>query len=380
MQFDDLLLDDYDRLTTVDHRDLLAVTASAGASLRAARAMITDSALDRATEDGRPRAILVAGGGGSRAAGEILSAVAGSGSQVPVMTAGGPGLPGWVGPNDIVVALSASGNTSETLDLAREAARRGCRLIAVCPRGSGLDELVESTRGAASFQVAIPPISGAWRARTLMWSLATPLLVVAGELGLVENVSGSIEAAAVALDEIAQECSPARETVENPAKQWAVDAAVSLPMIWGSGDVGGVAARRYARQLAENAGIPAVAGTLPEAARTQAGLMSGPRAGQAHVDDIFRDRVDDPEASVRLRLVLLRDTPEHPEVEALANAGATVAQSRNVPVTEHRALAGPPLVRLASLIGVSDFASVYAGLALGIDPMDAAHELDGGRR
>ena len=380
MQFDDVLLDDYDRLTTVDQRGLLAVTAGAGASLRAAVATISDEALGRAVVDGRPRAILVAGGGGSRAAGDILAAVAGSGSQVPVMTASGPGLPGWVGPNDIVVALSASGCTAETLDLAREAARRGSRLITVCPRGSELDQLVESTRDAASFPVAIPPIPGSWRARTLMWSLATPLLVVAGELGLVDNVRGSIEAAAMVLDEIAQDCSPARDTVENEAKQWAVDAAVSLPLIWGSGDVGGVAARRFARQLAENAGIPAVAGTLPEAARTQAGLMSGPRAGKADVNDIFRDRVDDPEGSIRLRLVLLRDNPEHPDVESLANAGASVATTRGVPVTQKHALAGPPLVRLASLIGVSDFASVYAGLALGVDPMDAANELDGGRR
>ena len=35
---------------------------------------------------------------------------------------------------------------------------------------------------------------------------------------------------------------------------------------------------------------------------------------------------------------------------------------------------------LVKYIGVSDFASVYAGLALGVDPMDAANELDGGRR
>ena len=108
--------------------------------------------------------------------------------------------------------------------------------------------------------------------------------------------------------------------------------------------------------------------------------MSGPRAGKADVNDIFRDRVDDPEGSIRLRLVLLRDNPEHPDVESLANAGASVATARGVPVTQKHALAGPPLVRLASLIGVSDFASVYAGLALGVDPMDAANELDGGRR
>lgn len=379
MKFDDSLLDDYERLTTLDQRNLLAVTAGAGGSMRAAMDQVSDSALEQAVSEGRPRAILVVGGGGSRAAGDILAAVAGSGSKVPVMTTGGPGLPGWTGPTDLVVALSASGNTPETLNVAREAARRGCRLIAVCPRGSALDELVEMTRGAVSFQVAKPPVAGTWRSRTLMWSLATPLLVVAGELGLVEGIHGAIEASAVALDEIAQECSPARETIDNQAKLWAVDAAFSLPLIWGSGDVGAVAARRFARQLSENAGIPAVAGTLPEAARTQAGLMSGPRAGFVGEDDIFRDRVDDPEPEVRLRLVLLRDNPEHPEVAQLADSGRAIAESKGVSVSEHVALAGPSLVRLASLIGMTDFASIYAGLALGVDPMDVANEIDGGK-
>ena len=145
----------------------------------------------------------------------------------------------------------------------------------------------------------------------------------------------------------------------------------------GTGDVGSIAAKRFARQLAENAGLPSVVGTLPEAARTQSVLLAGPRAGQADLDDIFRDRVEQPEAATKLRLILLRDSGEHPETAALAEAAVDLAEARGVPTNVLTASGTHALTRLASLVGVCDFASIYAGLALGVDPMSAANELDG---
>ena len=296
---------------------------------------------------------------------------------MPVVTVGGPGLPGWVGPADLVVAVSAGGGTRETLTVAAEAARRGCRLVGVCPPGSALAELVDATRSAVRFGVGIPPVGGNWRARALMWSLATPILLVGGQMGLVPNASDAIEAAARVLDDIADQCSPMRDSITNPAKQWAVELALSLPLLWGTGSVGAVAVRRLSRQLAENAGLPAIYGNLPEAARTQSALLAGPRAGQSDVDDIFRDRLEDPDGWTRIRLVLLRDADEHPDTAVLAEDAARVAEQRGVPVSILRAEAGHPLERLASLVGLTDFATVYAALALGVDPLASRNDLDG---
>lgn len=377
MELDDGLLDDAAALVEADTRDLLVMTASAGASMRAAAANVDQESLNRIIEDGRPHAVVVVGGGGSRAAGDILAAVAGTGSPVPVLTFGGPSLPGWVGPTDLVIAVSGSGGTRETVLVASEAARRGCRLVAICPRGTQLSQVVEQTRGAVQFAVGLPPVAGKWRARTMLWSLATPLILIAGALRIVEGAQEAITTTAKYLDGVAEVSSPLRDPIVNDAKRLAVDVGLSLPILWGTGDVGSVAVRRFARQLAENAGLPSIVGTLPEAARTQAVLLAGPRAGAANVDDIFRDRVDEPEPAARLRLILLRDHDEHPETAALAAAAAEVAAERGVPVNVISAQAGHSLTRLAMLIGVTDFASVYAGLALGIDPMSAANELDG---
>src|SRR5437764_758061 len=127
-------------------------------------------------------------------------------------------------------------------------------------------------------------------------------------------------------------CRPDRELFVNPAKALALDLAGSLPMIWGSGQVGPVAAYRAMCQLAENAKYPAVAGALPEAHHNQVVALDGTMAGGSADDDIFRDRVDE-DSPVRLRLVLLDDETEE---TSRAEISEEVAQARGVAVTRLR--------------------------------------------
>ncbi len=49
-----------------------------------------------------------------------------------------------------------------------------------------------------------------------------------------------------------------------------------------------------------------------------------------------------------------------------------LAQDRDVPVTELAADGAHPLERLASLIGLGDYASTYLALGYGIDPTPVA--------
>lgn len=376
MEIDDLLLDDGEALAAADPGGMLAVVAAAGASMRAAAAQVEDELLDRLASAGRPRAIVVSGAGGSGTAGEIMAAAAGLGSPLPIVSVAGPSLPGWIGSTDVVVCVSASGRTVESLEIAVEAQRRGCWLAVIAPAGSPLFEVAEAGRVPVAFRLLPPPAAGQWRARSLLWALATPLVLLGGAFGITPHAAEAIDAAADCLDEAARRCSPHVSSVGNPAKQLALEVAPSLPMVWGTGDVGAVAARRFCRQLAENAGIPAIAGSLPEAARTHAVLLAGPHAGEADGDDFYRDRVADPEPASRLRLVLLRDCDETRVTAELATTAQEVARRNSVPVSVVAAEQALPLVRLASLVSVTDFASVYAALAVGTDPLRGARDLD----
>jgi glucose/mannose-6-phosphate isomerase len=69
-----------------------------------------------------------------------------------------------------------------------------------------------------------------------------------------------------------------------------------------------------------------------------------------------------------LRLVLLRDSREHPQVTRRREESAQLAAERGVGVTELAAAGGGPLERLASLVQLIDYATVYLAIALGIDP------------
>ena len=121
-------------------------------------------------------------------------------------------------------------------------------------------------------------------------------------------------------------------------------------MLWGTSAVAGVAAYRGAGQLAENAKTFAVHGVLPEANHNQ---VVG---------------FDAPDAADRLALVLLRDSVEHPQVTRRADVSRELAESRGIPVHELRAEGDGALARLAALVALVDFTSVYAAFLAGVDP------------
>jgi glucose/mannose-6-phosphate isomerase len=309
----------------------------------------------------------VVGMGGSAISGDVLASVAGIQCPVPILVYRGYGLPGWVGAVDLVIAVSCSGTTAETLSSAAEAARRGTRLLGVGTAGSALES--QCLTGGGAFVGITRELSP----RSSMWALAVPLLIAGSRYGLLDLGPDDevLEATAVRLESVAEICGPGRETFVNPAKTLAAELAGTLPMVWGSGQMGPVAALRTVCQLAENAKLPAIAGALPEAHHNQVVTFDGPMAGASADADLFRDRVEEPDP-LRLRLVVLRDDSDDEVAARRAEVSATIAGERGIGVTELATQGSSPVERLASLVGLVDYASVYLGLAQGIDPTPIA--------
>ena len=360
------LLDDVAVLDARDPGGMLRAIASSGAQVREAARLAGEAGVARLADDGRPRAVVVVGMGGSAVAGDVLAAVAGPALPVPLVVHRDFGLPGWVGPMDLVVAVSCSGETAETLSALEEAVRRGCRLLVVGREGSPLDDLGQ--RGRAVFV----PVTQGRQPRASAWALATPLVVAGHALGLLQAPAEAVEEAAALLEQIADRCRRDAEHVVNPAKRLAVQLDGALPLVWGTSPLSAVAAHRFASQLNENAQVAAVHGTMPEAGHNQVVALDGPMAGRTEAagdpDDFFRDRADDVEQPGTLALVALRDTDEHPVTAARADVCLELARERSVPVVELRAEGTGRLARLASLVAVPDFASAYLALLQGTDP------------
>jgi hypothetical protein len=370
---DPALLDDEQAITAKDPGGMLRATASAGAQVRESAALAAEANLGALAEEGRPRAVVVAGIGTAGRTGDVLATVAGPRCPVPVIAHRSAGVPGWVGAADVVIAVSASGRSPEALGAAEAAARRGARLVAVGAPDSRLEAVAGHAR--APF-IAVPRRAPA---RASLWGLTVPVLLAARSLGLVKVNEADLAETATRLDEDAERCRPGAEAFVNPAKSLALALAGSVPIVWGSSPVATAAARRFADTLAANARYPVVAGALGEAGRGRVGLLDGVFGGLAESSrDIFTDPKEDDEGPTRLRLVLLRDGGLNPEDDAdepfaveerRADAVQTLAERRGVRCDVITAEGGSALERLASLVAVPDFASIYLAMAHGLDPM-----------
>jgi glucose/mannose-6-phosphate isomerase len=369
-------LDDAAALRAADPGDMLRQVASAAAQIREARFRTVEAGIDALADGGRPRALVVTGMGASAISGDVLAAICGVGCPVPIVTVRGYQLPGWVGATDLVIAVSCSGSTEEPIAVAVEAVRRGSRLLCVGGEGSPLADV------AAQAGVPFIPVRSAGRPRTTLWGLTVPLILAARLIGLVDVSDGVLEDTAKRLEDISHRCRPSSESFINPGKQLAAELVGAVPMVWGSSALAGVAAYRFACQFNENAKYPCVYGVLPEADHNQVVAFDGPFGGspvvagglggsapQGDTDDFFRDRV---EAQRGLHVIVLRDVDEHPQVARRREVSVELARARGIPVTEISAEGTHPMERIASLLALADYTTVYLAIALGIDPTPEA--------
>lgn len=331
------VLDDPAELARRDPGAMLAEVAGAGGqarvALRAAQAAPLVGPL--------PEVVVVAGMGGSGIAGDVLSAVAFPESPVPVLAVKGDRLPAFVGPGTLLVAVSYSGNTAETLSAVEQGLAAGARLVAVTS-GGALAELAQS-RGAP-----LVAIEGGRMPRAALWSLLVPVCLAAEAAGVLPPMTDQVCAAADVLDEEAAALAPEVATAANPAKQAAVALLDRLPVVWGSGQVGAVAATRFRTQCNENAKVSVVSGPLPEVNHNDVmGLEGG----------LGPDR----------ELVLLRDEAGEHDRDGRRIEAVLAALGVADPVG-HDAGPGPALARLARLTAFADFTSTYLGVARGVDP------------
>jgi len=331
------VLDDPAELDRRDPGGMLGEVAGAGdqalAALGAARAAPLVGPL--------PEVVVVAGMGGSGIAGDVLAALAFGASPVPVLAAKGDRLPAFVGPGTLLVAVSYSGNTAETVSAVEQGLAAGARLVAVTSGGT----LAELAQGRGAPLVAI---DGGRMPRAALWSLVVPVCAAAEAAGVLPPLTDQVKAAADALEEEAAALGPAVPTASNPAKQAALRLLDRLPVVWGSGQVGAVAATRFRTQGNENAKISVVSGALPEVSHNDVmGLEGGLGPGR--------------------ELVLLRDEAGEHERDGRRIQAACRALGVDDPVLR-LAGDGPELVRLARLTAFADFATTYLGIARGVDP------------
>ncbi|ADU50565.1 bifunctional phosphoglucose/phosphomannose isomerase [Thermaerobacter marianensis DSM 12885] len=302
----------------------------------------------------RPRAVIVAGLGGSAIGGDFVAAVLEPEAPVPVMVHRDYGLPGWVGPQDLVFAVSYSGATEETLSAYAAARRRGAAVVAVASGGPLLEQAAaDEAAGAPVRRVAVP---GGLAPRAALGYLMLPVLYLTCAWTGVGDPSAQVEEAVAVLRRQARELEP--NGPEGPAQTLAQRMLDRPLFLYGAGRLGQAAAYRWQCQLNENAKLLAHAHAFPELDHNE--VMGWEGAPQPRDGDQRRPLS-----------ILLQAPADHPRNRARMEITAELVGDRAEWVTVTAQGQGR-LAQLLSLSYLGDFVSVYAALLRGLDPSSIA--------
>ncbi len=197
-----------------------------------------------------PDAILVCGMGGSGVTGDYVAALASArGLRVPVIVHKSDGVPSWVGKNHLVLAVSYSGNTYETLSCARDARSAGA-LVASVTSGGKLGEWARSNG------LPLAPIDQGYYPRTAL------AMLVGASLGLLTSLGVKVADES----EVRSAVSAIRTTSSGEGE--AIARALGdrdVYVVAGCGPFE-IVAHRWRQELSENAKVIAKTEFYPESA------------------------------------------------------------------------------------------------------------------
>jgi glucose/mannose-6-phosphate isomerase len=286
--------------------------------------------------------VVVLGMGGSGIAGDILVAAAGPFMAVPVVVVKSYTLPAFVGEGSLVLAISFSGNTEETLEAASVAAVQGAKVVAVTSGG-------ELGKLAAAWGSPVVPVPDTIpQPRAALGAMAIPPLVVLEEVGLFPGAGQWIQLAVDQLkrrrDELVKDANPARDLARRIGR--------TLPLIQSSHSLGAAAAQRWKTQINENAKAPAFWSVHPE-------LCHNEVCGWGQHGDVTRQVMS---------IVKLRHESEHPQVIRRFDIVDDYLREAVSTVEVVWAEGEGDLAQLLDLVLMGDFVSLHLAFQEGIDP------------
>ncbi len=289
-------------------------------------------------------AVVFLGMGGSGMAGDVVTAVAAPQMPVPVTVVKGYECPAFVGDGTLVFAVSASGNTEETVQAASDAAVSGARMVVITGGG-------ELARLGDSWGAPVITVPGDIpQPRAAIGAMAFPPLVVLEDIGLFRGGSYWINAAISQLKRRRDNLATAGDT--SAAAEVARRIGRTIPLVQGGGAVGSAAAARWKTQVNENAKAPAFWSSQPE-------LCHNEVCGWGQHGDITRQL---------FTAVALRHDGEHPQVGRRFDLVGEILREVVADVVEIRAEGDGDLAQLFDLVLFGDYVSLWMAAEAGIDP------------
>jgi glucose/mannose-6-phosphate isomerase len=197
--------------------------------------------------------------------------------------------------------------------------------------------------------------------RLALGALVAPLFVVLFRMGMLPEAHAGLLRAQQQIARRRDQCKPDADPARNPARELARKIGRTIPIVYGSGGLGGVAALRWKQSVNENAKAPAFWNEYPE-------LDHNEVSGWGQHGDVTRQVFS---------LIQLRHGLEHPRLERRAVATREMIEEALSQVLTVDAEGEGRLAQLLDLITIGDWTSYYLALDNDVDPgpIDAISQL-----
>ena len=292
----------------------------------------------------KPRNLVVAGMGGSAIGGEMLKDWLRDKSSIPIEVSRDYSLPAYVDKRSLVIAISYSGETEETLSAFVDAIKRRCMILTISTGG----HLETFSKRLQIPHLKIPSDFPAPRAA--IGYTFFPLVILMEKFQIVHNTKSEIDEALEVLQQVSNRNALETPLKSNNAKRLAFEIGNSIPIVCGFTGNSSVA-RRLKCQFNENSKVPSKFETLPELNHNEIVGWEASRKVTKHFSAI-----------------LLRDNEEPPRIKSRIEMTKEIAVKKFSKVLEIHALGKKKLAKILSAMYIGDFASIYLALLREVDP------------
>jgi glucose/mannose-6-phosphate isomerase len=289
------------------------------------------------------RTVIVSGMGGSAIGGDILRSLALRALHVPYFVNRTYHLPGFIHDSTLLIAMSYSGNTEETLSAYNEARDHGAAIIAITTGG-------ELAARAEADAVPIVRLPAGLAPRFALGYLFFALLGTMRVLGLLdiddEDIAETIDMLRRKGEELGRMDDPANQAIAIAERLHG-----KLPVLYSGPELLEAAAIRWRCQIEENAKTLAYSNVIPEL---------------NHNEIVGWER--NPDLLGRIAVLLLRDPGDAPEIARRFDVTTDLIRAVAGDIIEVRPTSTAPLARILELICIGDWVSFYLALGTDTDP------------
>jgi glucose/mannose-6-phosphate isomerase len=291
--------------------------------------------------------IIVSGLGGSSVGGDLLRNFLRDKLSLPLMVNRSYTLPHWVDKDSLLICVSYSGNTEETLS-AYSIAKQAKSKIIVISAGGELTKLAKKDGFPCVPvpEVGIPP-------RTALGYLFFPQIVIMKMLGFVDIDEGEISEAIQTLKNLREEIGSASPKDKNIAKKLAEEIYQTVPLVYTTSDYMEGVGVRWKTQINENSKSPVYCGFFSELDHNE---IMGWEGGEKLVG--------------QFSLILLRDKGETERMRKRIALTVSLLENSASKILEVHSKGDKLLSRILSLVYIGDYVSFYLAVLNDVDPTE----------